>query len=104
MRQDWDFVLMGDYQADMKESAETAAAAIEFLKSRERDALRRAEGLALALADALRQLGSGARARVPSNKIAGMRASSQSADELIYEYSPGQDEHVIRLSHGKPKD
>lgn len=34
MRRDWDYVAMSDYQADMRQSAETALAAIEYTRKR----------------------------------------------------------------------
>jgi hypothetical protein len=34
MRRDWDYVAMSDYQADMRESTETALAAIEYTSKR----------------------------------------------------------------------
>ncbi len=40
MRRDFDFVTMGDYRADMAESANHAVAAIEFVKQKEKDAKR----------------------------------------------------------------
>lgn len=40
MRRDWDYVAFADYQSDMRESASTAAAAIEHLRRRAENAER----------------------------------------------------------------
>jgi hypothetical protein len=98
MRQGWDYVSMGDYQADMRESAETAVAVIEFIKGREKAALRRVAFLELALADALRQLGPGAQARVQDGDIERLPDTSVS---LIFEQFEYDRTNRVRL--GKPR-
>jgi hypothetical protein len=68
-RRDWDVVGMDDYRSDMRESSEQAAAAIEYVKGRERVALNRVAFLELALADALKQLGPGSVAKVYEGSV-----------------------------------
>lgn len=98
MRQDWDFVSIGDYQADMRESAETAVAVIEFIKGREETALRRVAFLEMALADALRQLGPGAQVSVQDGAIECLPDTSVTLVFERYEY-----DRTNRVRLGKPR-
>lgn len=69
-REDWDFVSMENYRHDMAENSAQAVAVISQLKQRERSAEHHAQIMELALADALKQLGKGAKARVYATSIA----------------------------------
>jgi hypothetical protein len=97
-RRDWDYVDMSDYQADMRESADSAAAAIAFVKGREREAKLRYSFLELALADALRQLGPGASAKVTEGAV---QRLPDDAPTLIFERFDYDRTERIRL--GRPK-
>jgi hypothetical protein len=64
LRQDWDFVTIADYQADMRETAEQAAGIISSLKES-------SDGYKRALAAAV--LAAGGEVTVPENHLNGLQ-------------------------------